>query len=237
METEVVDWGRMRLDMLRKLKMYSNLDFIYLKDNMIIDVNGQYCMQLSLGFKIDSITTTKNTATAAIPHNRPYQLLTDIYKLGNLSFVKSAHNKALLNNSQMSTLFKTMSIIPNLKHRKDLSENLEQLSLQGDVLTYINPEIEIVCQSNIFLQGHHSKMVKFKTNWEQLWEEISTLEHLLYGKEGHNIRGKTPTTCLKLENQTVWETLLTLNLDRCIRDQEKIITGQGKPQKDQAYGA
>ena len=230
-ETEVVNWEKMRLDLLRKLKLYSNLDFIYLKDNMIIDVHGQYCLQLSLGFKIETITSTQNTATAAMPNNRPFQILTDICHLGNLSFVKSVHNKALLNDNQMSTLLSKMNIIPNLEHRKDMSENLEQLSLQGDMLSYINPEIEIICQSSLFLQGHHSKMVKFKAYWEQLWVEISTLEHLIYGKKGQNTKGKTPTTCLKLENHTVWETLLTQNLDRCIRDQEKLITGQEKLQK------
>ena len=140
-EIEYVNWGRMKLDLLRKLRLYRNLDFVYLRDNIIIDVNGQYCQQLSLGFKIETIITMKNTATAAMPNNRPYQILMDICHLGNLSFVKSVHNKALLNDNQMSTLLSKMNIIPNLKHRKDMSENLEQLSLQGDMLSYINPEI------------------------------------------------------------------------------------------------
>ena len=160
-EIEYVNWGRMKLDLLRKLRLYRKIDYIYLRDNIIIDVNGQYCQQLSLGFRIETITTTKNAATAAMPSNRPYQILTDICHLGNLSFVKSVHNKALLNDSQMSTLLGKMNITPNLKHRKDLSQNLRLLSLQDDLLSYVNPEIELICQANIFLQGHHSKMIKF----------------------------------------------------------------------------
>ena len=59
-QIEYVNWGRMKLDMLRKLRLYRKLDYIYLGDNIIIDVNGQYCQQLSLGFRIETITTTKN---------------------------------------------------------------------------------------------------------------------------------------------------------------------------------
>ena len=100
-QIEYVNWGRMKLDMLKKLRLYRKLDYIYLGDNIIVDVNFQYCQQMSLGFRIETIETAKNAATAVMPRNRTYQILTDICHLGNLSFVKSIHNKALLNDSQM----------------------------------------------------------------------------------------------------------------------------------------
>ena len=151
--------------------------------------------------------------------------------MGNLSFVKSIHNKALLNDSQMSSLLGKMSIIPNLKNSKDLSQNLKLLSLQDKFLSYVNPDIELICQANLFLQGHHSKMIKFKKGWEHLWLEISTLEHLIYGKKGQNNIGNLLYKCLKLENPTEWDTIMTNSLDMCIRNHEKLIKGQKKLQK------
>ena len=181
-QIEYINWERMKLDMLKKLRLYRKLDYNYLGDNIIVDVNSKYCQQMSLGFRIETIETAKNAATAVIPRNRTYQILTDICHLGNLSFVKSIHNKALLTDIQMSSLLGKMGIIPNLKNSKDLSQNLKLLSIQDKFLSYVNPNIELICKANLFLQGHHSKMIKFKKAWEHLWLEISTLENLLYGK-------------------------------------------------------
>ena len=193
-QIEFINWERLKLDMLKKLRLYRNLDYIYLARNIIVDKNFQYCQYLSLGFRMEKIEAAKNAAHAVI-HNMTYQLLTDIVNMGNLSYVRSTHNRALLDDIKLSSLLGKMSIITNL-NSKDLSHNLRILSLQDK--SYVNTEIQLVCQANLFMQGHHSKMIRFKKGWGDLWLEIFTLEDLIYGKKGQNRLGDQLSTCLKL---------------------------------------
>ena len=188
----------------------------------------QYCQYMSLGFRMEKIEAAKNAAQAVI-HNSKYQLLTDIINMGNLSFVRSTHNRALLDDIKLSSLLGKMSIITNL-NSKDLSHNLRILSLQDKFLSYVNTEIELICQANLFMQKHHSKMIRFKKGWENLWLEIFTLEDLIYGKKGQNNLGNQLYTCLKLGHPNDWDSIKTNSLDTCINTHEKLI------QKDQVCG-
>ena len=59
-QIEFINWEMLKLDMLKKLRLYRKLDYIYLEGNIIVDLNSQYCQQMSLGFRIETIETAKN---------------------------------------------------------------------------------------------------------------------------------------------------------------------------------
>ena len=169
-EIELINWDKLKLNMLKTLMLYRKLDYSYLDKNIIVDKNMAYCQYMSLGFRMEKIEVAKNAAQAVI-HNMKYQLLTDIIRMGNLSFVTSTHHRALLDDKKLSSLLGKMSIIPKLDS-KELVHNLSILSLQDRFLTYVNKESDLICQANLFMQKHHSKMIRFKKGWENLWVEI-----------------------------------------------------------------
>ena len=147
--------------------------------------------------------------------------------MGNLSFVTSTHHRALLDDKKLSSLLGKMSIIPKLDS-KELVHDLSILSLQDRLLTYVNKESDLICQANLFMQQHHSKMVRFNKGWENLWMEIFTLEDIIYGKKGQSHLGNPLFTCLKMGHPKEWDSIKTNSLDTCIKTHEKLIQEQKK---------
>ena len=166
-ENEVINWDELKLHMLKTLLLYRNMDYIYLDKNIMVDHNMAYCEFMSMGFKIEHIEVAKNSANAVL-HNMKYQLLTDVIRMGNMSLVTSTHHRALLDYQKLSSLLEKMNIITKLDS-KELIHNLSILSLKDRFLTYVDKESDLICQANLFMQQHHSKMVRFKKDWENLW--------------------------------------------------------------------
>ena len=67
----------MKVNLLKLLLLYKKMDYLYLNNSVIVDSNRAYCEGMSLGFKIENIVHTKNTAKAVLgkkEHHKCHQI-------------------------------------------------------------------------------------------------------------------------------------------------------------------
>ena len=138
-ENEVINWNEMKVNLMKILLLYKKMDYIYLNKSVIVDSNRAYCEVMSLGFKIENIEHTKNSAKALLDQIE-HQLLTDVIRMGNMSLVKSKHHRVFLNDQKLSSVLKNMGIETKL-NGKELIHNLNNLSLKDIFLTYTDKAI------------------------------------------------------------------------------------------------
>ena len=218
-ENEVINWDEIKLHMMKTLLLYKIMDYIYMDKSILVDSNRAYCEFMSLGFKIENIEVTRNSAKAVL-HQMEHQLLTDVIRMGNMSLVTSTHHRVFLNDQKLSSLLKNMDILTKLDG-KELSHNLNNLSLKDRYLTYVDKESALICQANLFMKQHHIKMDRFKKEWENLWMEIFTLEDIIYGDQGQDHLGNSLYKCLKMENPKEWNRIKADKLDSCIKPRKR----------------
>ena len=164
-EIEVINWNRMKVNLMKILLLYKKMDYIYLNNSVIVDSNRAYCDCMSLGFKIENIEHTKNTAKALLGQIE-HQLLTDVIRLYNMSLVTSKHHRVFLNDQKMSLVLKNLGIKTRF-NKKELKHNLHYLSLKDIFLTYTDKDMALLCKANYFMKIHHKKMEMFKNQWEK----------------------------------------------------------------------
>ena len=58
-EIELVNWDKLILHMLKTLRLYKNMEYIYLEGGIMVDSNMVYCVPMLLGFKIERIGVAK----------------------------------------------------------------------------------------------------------------------------------------------------------------------------------
>ena len=104
-ENEVINWNRMKVNLLKLLLLYKKMDYLYLNNSVIVDSNRAYCEGMSLGFKIENIMHTKNTAKAVLG-KKEHQLLTNVIRLHNMSLVASKHH----NDQKLTLVLKNLGI-------------------------------------------------------------------------------------------------------------------------------
>ena len=90
-EIQKVNWTDMKIHLLKILLMYKQIDYQWLDNNFILDTNKGYCEGMALGFPIEDIIQTKNTAKAMMGH-RDYQILTNVIKFHNMSLLSSRNH-------------------------------------------------------------------------------------------------------------------------------------------------
>ena len=106
-EIQKVNWTDMKLHLLKILLMFKQIDFQWLDNNFILDTNKVYCEEMKLGFPIEDIVKTKNTAKAVMGH-RNYQILTNVIHFQNLSLLSSKNHRAFLETKKMASVLKTL---------------------------------------------------------------------------------------------------------------------------------
>ena len=62
-ENEVINLDEIKLHMLKTLLLYKRMDYIFLDKSILVDSNRAYCQSMSLGFKIEHIEVTRNSAS------------------------------------------------------------------------------------------------------------------------------------------------------------------------------
>ena len=102
-ETQKVNWTDMKLHLLKIMLMFKQINYLWLDNNFILDTNKGYCEGMSLGFPIEGIVETKNTATAVMGHSH-FQILTDVINIHNMSLGSSRNHRAFLEEDQMASV-------------------------------------------------------------------------------------------------------------------------------------
>ena len=144
-ESEIINWNSMKINLLKLLLMYKRMDYQYLNNSFILDTNRGYCEGMSLGFKIADIVNTKNTAKAVIGH-KEHQILTNVVRFHNMSLMASRNHRVFLDDQKMALVLKNLGIEPKLNGNKELTQNLQHLSLRDIFLTYTDKGIDLLCK-------------------------------------------------------------------------------------------
>ena len=66
---------------------------------------------MSLGFKIEDIVHTKNTAKAVIGH-KEHQILTNVVRFHNMTLMASRNHRVFLDDQKMALVLKNLGIEP-----------------------------------------------------------------------------------------------------------------------------
>ena len=107
----------MKINLLKLLLMYKRMDYLYLDNSFILKSNRAYCEGMSLGFKIEDIFHTKNTAKAVIGHTE-HQMLTNVIRFHNMSLMASRNHRVFLNDQKMTLVLKNLGIVPKLNGKR-----------------------------------------------------------------------------------------------------------------------
>ena len=218
-EIQKINWTSMKTHLLKVLLMYKKIDYQYLNNSFILDTNNGYCEGMALGFQIENIVHTKNTAKAMMGH-RDYQILTNVMTYHNMSLLSSRNHRAFLGADKMALVLKNLGIEPRLNGNKELSQNLQNLSLKDIFLTYTDKGIDLLCRANLFMKSHHRKMNIFIAQWIELWMEIISLEIIVYGEEEKAKMRNLQYTCLQITDPKDLGKIRAEKLDLCIKSQE-----------------
>ena len=168
-----IHWTDIREHLLQILLLFNKNRLVWVTQDIFLDTNNNYCIQMSLGFPIESI---KDTLVLTKKHVPTAQILSDVINHEGSVILSSVHHQTILPTNKIDPLLHQLGIHTNLPFKKGMIENL---AVFENVLTYADQKHELVCKANTYIWQKHQQMEEIMTKWIKLWEQATAMESII----------------------------------------------------------